>query len=126
MKTRIITAIIGVIAILGLVAAGGWFLTTAVFIVAALSLLEYKEMLAHLDIPIYRDAAVGFLACVIGVTGFYSLRIFLALIILTFVGILCLVPFIKKTGFAPVYIYGLWDSLLRYWFRFTFHIKRKW
>ena len=84
MKTRIITAIIGVIAILGLVAAGGWFLTTAVFIVAALSLLEYKEMLAHLDIPIYRDAAVGFLACVIGVTGFYSLRIFLALIILTF------------------------------------------
>ena len=96
MKTRIITAIIGVIAVLGLVAAGGWFLTTAVFIVAALSLLEYKEMLAHLDIPIYRDAAVGFLACVIGVTGFYSLRIFLALIILTFVGILCLVPFIKK------------------------------
>lgn len=96
MKTRIITAIIGIIAVLGLVAAGGWFLTTAVFIVAALSLLEYKEMLARLDIPIYRDAAVGFLACVIGVTGFYSLRIFLALIILTFVGVLCLVPFIKK------------------------------
>ena len=115
MKTRIITAIIGVIAVLGLVAAGGWFLTTAVFIVAALSLLEYKEMLAHLDISIYRDAAVGlFSPYFFGTDNTDFCRRSLS------------GAFYKKTGFAPVYLYGLRDSLLRYRFRFTFHIKRKW
>lgn len=37
MKIRVITAVVGIIAVLGLVALGGWFLTSAVFAVSVLS-----------------------------------------------------------------------------------------
>lgn len=42
MKIRVITAVVGIIAVLGLVALGGWFLTSAVFVVSVLSLFEFK------------------------------------------------------------------------------------
>ncbi len=96
MKTRIITAIAGIIVVLGLVAIGGWVLTTAVIAVSVLSLLEYKQMLYHLGISIYKNAAIGLSVCIIGVTGFYSLRLFLVVILFTFIGMLCAVPFLKK------------------------------
>ena len=38
MKVRVITAIIGIIAVLGLVYLGGWFLTGAIFLVSLLAL----------------------------------------------------------------------------------------
>ena len=42
MKIRVITAVVGIIAVLGLVALGGWFLTSAVFAVSVLSLFEFS------------------------------------------------------------------------------------
>ena len=40
MKVRVITAIIGIIAVLGLVYLGGWFLTGAIFLVSLLASLN--------------------------------------------------------------------------------------
>ena len=53
MKIRVITAVVGIIAVLGLVALGGWFLTSAVFVVSVLSLFEFKNMLSNVNIRVY-------------------------------------------------------------------------
>lgn len=96
MKIRIITAVIGIIAVLGLVALGGWFLTSAVFVVSVLSLLEYENMLKNVDIRVYRMPAAAALAVIVGASGFYSLRIFLSAIIMSFILLLFLVTVLKK------------------------------
>lgn len=96
MKVRVITAVIGIIAVLSLVAFGGWFLTAAVFVVSVLSLLEYENMLKNVKIPVYRIPAAAALAVIIGASGFYSLRIFLSAIILSFILLLFLVMALKK------------------------------
>ena len=59
MKIRVITAVVGIIAVLGLVALGGWFLTSAVFAVSVLSLFEFKNMLSNVNIRVYRIPAVA-------------------------------------------------------------------
>ncbi len=114
MRVRIVTAVLGILAVLGLVALGGWFLTPAVFIVAVLSLLEYQKMMANIQIPVYTLPSAIALAVIIGSSGFYSLRIFLAAVILSFFLLLFLVLYAKKermnsviyTAFSVVY-FGL-------------------
>ena len=70
MKIRVITAVVGIIAVLGLVALGGWFLTSAVFAVSVLSLFEFKNMLSNVNIRVYRIPAVAALAIIVGAAGF--------------------------------------------------------
>ncbi len=96
MKIRIITAVVGIILALGLVALGGWFLTAAIFLVSLASLLEYENMMTHAGISIYRKLASAALALVIGITGFYSIPMFTAMLILAFMILLSSVLFIKK------------------------------
>ena len=49
MKVRVLTAIVGIISVLGLVWLGGWFLTGAVFLVSLIALAEYDRAEATLD-----------------------------------------------------------------------------
>ena len=91
MKIRVITAVVGIIAVLGLVALGGWFLTSAVFAVSVLSLFEFKNMLSNVNIRVYRIPAVAALAIIVGAAGFYSIRIFFSAIVASFILLLFLV-----------------------------------
>lgn len=96
MKIRVITAVVGIIAVLGLVALGGWFLTSAVFAVSVLSLFEFKNMLSNVNIRVYRIPAVAALAIIVGAAGFYSIRIFFSAIAASFILLLFLVMVLKK------------------------------
>ena len=96
MKIRVITAVVGIIAVLGLVALGGWFLTSAVFAVSVLSLFEFKNMLSNVNIRVYRIPAVAALAIIVGAAGFYSIRIFFSAIVASFILLLFLVMVLKK------------------------------
>ena len=96
MKIRVITAVVGIIAVLGLVALGGWFLTSAVFVVSVLSLFEFKNMLSNVNIRVYRIPAVAALAIIVGAAGFYSIRIFFSAIVASFILLLFLVMVLKK------------------------------
>ena len=96
MKIRVITAVAGIIAVLGLVALGGWFLTSAVFAVSVLSLFEFKNMLSNVNIRVYRIPAVAALAIIVGAAGFYSIRIFFSAIVASFILLLFLVMVLKK------------------------------
>ncbi len=111
MKVRVITAIVGILAVLLLVWLGSWFLTGAVMAVALLALLEYDKMLRHFDVRIYMYPAALATLLMIGAAGFYSLKIFMAAVLLTFVLLLYLILGIKKesmtgliyTAFGAVY-----------------------
>lgn len=85
MKVRVLTAIVGIIAVLGLVWLGGWFLTGAVFLVSLIALAEYDRMLKQISIRIYRVPAALAVGLTVLSAGFYSVRIFTALLFLTFV-----------------------------------------
>ena len=85
MKVRIITAIVGIIAVLFLVWLGSWFLTAAVMAVALLALLEYDKMLCHFNVRVYLKPAALAMLFMIGVAGFYSVKAFLAGILLSFI-----------------------------------------
>ena len=111
MKVRVITAIVGILAVLLLVWLGGWFLTAAVMAVSLLALLEYDKMLRHFQVRIYLKPAALATLLMIGAAGFYSLKIFMAAVLLTFVLLLYLILGIKKesmtgliyTAFGAVY-----------------------
>lgn len=111
MKVRVITAIVGILAVLLLVWLGGWFLTAAVMAVSLLALLEYDKMLRHFKVRIYLKPAALAMLLMIGAAGFYSLKIFMASVLLTFVLLLYLILGIKKesmtgliyTAFGAVY-----------------------
>lgn len=96
MKVRVLTAIVGIIAVLGLVWLGGWFLTGAVFLVALIALAEYDRMLKQISIRIYRVPAALAVGLTVLSAGFYSVRIFTALLFLTFCLLLFLILAIKK------------------------------
>ena len=111
MKIRVITAVVGIIAVLGLVALGGWFLTSAVFAVSVLSLFEFKNMLSNVNIRVYRIPAVAALAIIVGAAGFYSIRIFFSAIVASFILLLFLVMVLKKRTDAWAYLYRFWRYL---------------
>ncbi len=111
MKVRVITAIVGILAVLLLVWLGSWFLTAAVMAVSLLALLEYDKMLRHFQVRIYQIPAAVAMVLMIGAAGFYSLKLFIAAVLLSFVLLLYLILGIKKesmtgliyTAFGAVY-----------------------
>ena len=78
MKIRVITAVVGIIAVLGLVALGGWFLTSAVFVVSVLSLFEFKNMLSNVNIRVYRIPAVAAFSAIV---ASFILLLFLVMVL---------------------------------------------
>ena len=96
MKVRVITAIVGIIAVLALVMAGGWFLTGAVWIVSLIALSEYFKMLRNISVHIYTKSAAFALSFIVLVSGFYSLKAFVSMSLLLFCLLLFLILFIKK------------------------------
>lgn len=123
MKIRVITAVVGIIAVLGLVALGGWFLTSAVFAVSVLSLFEFKNMLSNVNIRVYRIPAVAALAIIVGAAGFYSIRIFFSAIVASFILLLFLVMVLKKNRcmglFIPFLALFIWGSGSVHWYFFV-------
>lgn len=123
MKIRVITAVVGIIAVLGLVALGGWFLTSAVFAVSILSLFEFKNMLSNVNIRVYRIPAVAALAIIVGAAGFYSIRIFFSAIVASFILLLFLVMVLKKNrcmGLSiPFLASFIWGSGSVHWHFFV-------
>ena len=110
MKVRVITAIIGIIAVLGLGYLGGWFLTGAIFLVSLLALLEYDKMLKHFGVHIYLKATAIATAVMVLASGFYSLKAFLAAIFLAFVLLLYLILGIKKENMTGL-IYSAFGAV---------------
>lgn len=96
MKVRVITAIAGIIAVLALVMAGGWFLTGAVWIVSLIALSEYDKMLRNISVHIYMKSAAAALSLIVLTSGFYSLKIFVSMSLLLSCLLLFLILFIKK------------------------------
>ena len=96
MKVRVITAIVGILAVLALVWLGGWFLTSAILAVALIALMEYDRMLKNVSIHIYKKPSALALALVIMASGFYSVKIFTAGILLSFCFLLFLILSITK------------------------------
>ncbi|WP_416176754.1 phosphatidate cytidylyltransferase [Dialister sp.] len=96
MKVRVITAVVGIIAVLALVWLGGWFLTGAVAIVSLIALWEYVRMLDHISIHVYKKPAALALVIPILAAGFYSVKIFIAAFFLCFCLLLFLILAIKK------------------------------
>lgn len=96
MKVRVITAVIGIIAVLALVWLGGWFLTGAVAIVSLIALWEYGRMLGHISIHIYKKPAALALLVMIFASGFYSIKTFIAAFLLAFCLLLFLILAIKR------------------------------
>lgn len=114
MKVRVITAIIGIIAVLGLVYLGGWSLTGAIFLVSLLALLEYDKMLKHFGVHIYLKATAIATAVMVLASGFYSLKAFLAAIFLAFVLLLYLILGIKKENMTGL-IYSAFGAVYLAW-----------
>ncbi|WP_276874048.1 phosphatidate cytidylyltransferase [Dialister micraerophilus] len=89
MKTRIITAIIGIILVLGLIILGNWILTFAVLAIAGIALTEYGCMLERLGIKIRFKISCIFLALIIlsaytGILKFFVSGLFGSFLILCF------------------------------------------
>lgn len=110
MKVRVLTAIVGIIAVLCLVWLGGWFLTGAVFLVSLIALAEYDRMLKQLSIRIYRIPAAIAIGAVVLSAGFYSVKVFTAVIFLSFCLLLFLILSIKKEEMTNL-VYTSFGSL---------------
>lgn len=87
MKTRIITAVIGIIIILGLIAFGDWPLTLAMLVVSGIALVEYGCMLEHKNIKIHIKTSLFLLIVILlsahtGVLKLFISGIFAALLVL--------------------------------------------
>lgn len=97
MKVRVITAIIGVLFVMGLVWLGGLFFTGAVTIVSLLALNEFAKMLRNVDIKIYALPAAICTAFIVIASGFYSLPLYIGTSLLAFVLLLYLILGIKQS-----------------------------
>lgn len=110
MKVRVITAIVGIIAVLVLVWLGSWFLTGAILAVALLALLEYDKMLKHFHMPICLKPTAVAMGVMILAAGFYSLKIFFAAVLLAFVLLLYLILGMKKEDMSSL-IYSAFGAV---------------
>ncbi len=94
MKARILTAVVGIAAVIALVTAGGIPFTAAVFVVAGLAWMEYARMMKAVT-SVYTRAALTAVALMLAAAAF-SLPLFLAAIICSFIGLLFLILVIGR------------------------------
>ena len=93
MKVRVITAVIGIIAVLLLVWLGGVFFSGAVLAVALLAVHEYNKMLKNINVHVVVPLIAAAQLVLIGAVSFGSLKVFLGMIPLCLV--LLLGPILK-------------------------------
>lgn len=93
MKVRVITAVIGIIAVLLLVWLGGVFFSGAVLAVALLAVHEYNKMLKNINVHLVVPLIAAAQLVLIGAASFGSLKVFLGMIPLCLVLLLC--PILK-------------------------------
>lgn len=93
MKVRVITAVIGIIAVLLLVWLGGVFFSGAVLAVALLAVHEYNKMLKNINVHVVVPLIAAAQLVLIGAASFGSLKVFLGMIPLCLVLLLC--PILK-------------------------------
>lgn len=110
MKVRVITAIVGIIAVLGLVWLGSWFLTGAILAVALLALWEYDHMLKQFHISISLKPTALAMGLMILSAGFYSVKLYFATVLLTFVLLLYLILGMKKEDMSSL-IYSAFGAV---------------
>lgn len=110
MKVRVITAIVGILAVLGLVYLGSWFLTGAIVAVSLLALLEYDKMLKHFGVQIYLKPTALAMAIMVLSAGFYSVKSFMAAVLLVFTLLLYLILGIKKENMTGL-IYSAFGAV---------------
>ena len=110
MKNRVITAVVGILAILGLVWQGGILLTAAVFGAMVLCFKEYKAMWNHIDVPVFFYPAFVALLAVSIAAGRYSLLHFFSILILAFLCLLFSVLRIRGDA-LPALIYTVFGVL---------------
>ena len=93
MKVRVITAVIGIIAVLLLVWLGGVLFSGAVLAVALLAVHEYNKMLKNINVHVVVPLIAAAQLVLIGAASFGSLKVFLGMIPLCLVLLLC--PILK-------------------------------
>ena len=96
MKARILTAIVGIAAVILLVTAGGLPLTAAIFVVAGLAWMEYARMMKKIT-HVYTGPALTAIAVMIGAAASSSLPLFAAAVLCCFVVLLFLILVIQKS-----------------------------
>lgn len=77
MKVRVITAVIGIIAVLLLVWLGGVLFSGAVLAVALLAVHEYNKMLKNINVHVVVPLIAAAQLVLIGAASFGSLKVFL-------------------------------------------------
>lgn len=95
MLTRVITAVVGILAVIALVTAGGWFFTAAILVVAALSWSEYARMLRP-AVAVYTAAALPMMALILLAGASSSLSLMAAAMMLAFVLLLFMILVIGR------------------------------
>lgn len=102
MLTRIMTAVVGILAVIALVTAGGYFFTAAILVVAALSWMEYARMLRP-HVPVYTVPAFLALAVILLAGASSSLSLVAAALMLTFVLLLFMILVIGRDNMASLF-----------------------
>lgn len=110
MKVRVITAIVGILAVLALVYLGSWFLTGAILVVSLLALLEYDKMLRHFNVHMYVKPTALSMGIMVLSAGFYSVKSFMAFVLLAFILLLYLILGIKKENMTGL-VYSAFGAL---------------
>lgn len=95
MLIRVLTAVVGILAVIGIVSIGGAALALVVMAVALLAWLEYAKMLRPL-VPVYTRPAAAALVVMIGAASFSSLPLFFASVLLSFILLFFLILVIQQ------------------------------
>lgn len=95
MKARILTAIVGIAAVIVLVTAGGIPLMAALFVVAGLAWMEYARMMKKIT-HVYTGPALTAIAVILGAAASSSLPLFAAAVLCCFILLLFLILVIER------------------------------
>ena len=79
MRMRVITAVIGIVAILLLVWAGNWLFTAACLTMGLLAYREYYQMIKNAGITLYDTYSYLAVFCIIISANFHSVPLFYAI-----------------------------------------------
>ncbi len=102
MLTRIITAIVGILAVIGIVSFGGLLMSAAVFVVAVLAWMEYARMMKSVT-PVYTKPALAALAVILAAAVGASLPVFFAAIVACFIFLFFLILVIQQKDMTSLF-----------------------
>ncbi len=102
MTARLLTAVVGIAAVIALVTAGGIPLTAAIFIVAAIAWMEYARMMKKWT-HVYTGPALTAVFLMIGAAASSSLPLFAAAVLCSFVFLLFLILVIPREDMGALF-----------------------